>query len=130
MILRKVLTAAAAAGAVLAAAGVTIVAASYALYALMTVYMPRAGAAAVVAGTFALIAVVVALVVVGAASPKKPKPHAQPRSLVDRGLALAREKPLLAAGAALVAGLIALRNPALLAALVGAAGQGPAKAKR
>ncbi len=125
MILRRVLSAAAAAGAVLAGAGVTVVAASYALYAWMTAYLPRAGAAAVVAAVFAVIVLAVAFVAVRAASPKKPKPSEQPRSLVDRGLELAREKPLLAAGGALAAGLIALRNPSLIAALVGLAGQSP-----
>lgn len=130
MILRRALAIAAAIGAVLAGAGVTIVAASYALYALMTAYLPRAGAAAVVAGVFAVIVVIVALVAVRAASPKKPKVSEQPKSMVDRAIDLARDKPLLAAGGALAAGLIALRNPALLAALVGLAGQAPVKTKR
>ncbi len=130
MILKRVLSAAAAAGAVLAGAGVTVVAASYALYAWMTAYLPRAGAAAVVAGVFALIVLVVAFVAVRAASPKTPKASEQPRSLIDRGIELAREKPLLAAGGAVAAGLIALRNPALIAALVGLASQPPAKKTR
>ena len=130
MILRRVLSAAGAAGAVLAGAGVTVVALSYALYAWMTAYLPRAGAAAVVAAVFAVLVVAVALVAVRAASPKKTLKAEEPRSLVDRGLELAREKPLLAAGGAVAAGLIALRNPALIAALVGMAGQPPAKGKR
>ncbi len=90
MILRRVLSAAGAAGAVLAGAGVTVVALSYALYAWMTAYLPRAGAAAVVAAVFAVLVVTVALVAVRAASPKKTLKAEEPRSLVDRGLELAR----------------------------------------
>lgn len=122
MILKRVLSAAAAAGAVLAGAGVVVVAAAYALYAWMKMYMPPAAASAVVAAVVAVIILVVALIALRGAKGKSHKPHHhehkdEPRSLVDRGLELARERPLIAAGGALAAGLIALRNPALIAVL-------------
>jgi hypothetical protein len=47
------------------------------------------------------------------------RPPPEP-SLTDRLSQLARERPILAAGGALAAGLIALKNPQVIASIVGA----------
>lgn len=128
MILQRVLSGAAAAGAALAAAGVVVVAAAYALYALAKPFVGPAGAAGIVALAFAVILGVGAAVAMSAAKGKRPKkPHsdAEPRSLLDRALEMARERPLVAAAGAVAAGLLAIRNPAVVAAALGLMNQPP-----
>ena len=135
-ILKRVLSGAAAAGAVAAAAGVAVVAASFALYALLKEWIGQPGAAAVVALVFALIAGAAAAVAASMAAGDKSKAKAEAKrlaetpppetGLMDRALTLARERPFIAAGAAVVAGLLAIRNPALVTTLVtGALARGP-----
>ena len=45
--------------------------------------------------------------------------------LIERLLGIAREKPLLAVGAAIAAGILAVRNPALVATILTAFVQQP-----
>jgi len=119
--LKRILNLAAALAAVAAAAVVCVVAASFALYALAREYIGAAGAAAVVAGVFALVAAIVALVATGKVAPKTklsaPPPPASP---VDRVVAMAKEHPIVAVGAAAVAVTVMVRNPAMVTALVSA----------
>jgi hypothetical protein len=119
--LKRILNLAAALGGVAAAAVVCVVAASFALYALAREYIGAAGAAAVVAGVFALVAVIVAMVATGKVAPKTklsaPRPPASP---VDRVVAMAKEHPIVAVGAAAVAVTVMVRNPAMVTALVSA----------
>lgn len=114
-IVSKALLIVAAAGATLAAAGVLIVALAYAEFAYARTWLSQAGAAAVVAGTVALIFVIGALVMVAKANwkPKKPEP-----TFAEQASDFVRRKPVAAAALALGGGFLALRNPSLVTALV------------
>jgi hypothetical protein len=118
LILRVVLRAAAAAAAVATAVAASIVAAGFGLYALLEPYLGRPGAAAIVALILALVAAIVALVLTRKAKHKS-KPAAD-QSLAERAIELARAKPMVAAAAAIAAGVIAWRNPALIGIVAGA----------
>ena len=106
--IRKLLLIFAAAGAALAAAGVLVVSLAYALFALMrdAAGLSAAGSAAVVAGAVALIFVIAAasLAIKAGAKPKE-------APVVERLKTFVRERPVTAAGAALAAGVFAVRNP-------------------
>ncbi len=112
---RKILLLFAAAGAALAAAGVVVVSLAFALYALMrdAAGFSAAASAAVVAGAVALIFLIVfgVLAIKAAAKPKEPP-------VVERLKTLVRERPIMAAGAALAAGVFAVRNPKMILPLV------------
>ena len=113
--IQKLLLLFAAAGAALAAAGVVVVSLAYALYALMrdTAGLGAAASAAIVAGAIALIFVVIAaaLAIKAGAKPKE-------TPVVERLKAFVRERPVTAAGAALAAGVFAVRNPKVLLPIV------------
>ncbi len=113
--IKKVLLIFAAAGATLAAGGVLIVSLAYALYALMrdAFEFSAAGSAAVVAAVVALIFVVVAVVLAAKAGAKPKEPP-----MVERLKSFVRERPVTAAGAALAAGVFAVRNPKAILPLV------------
>jgi hypothetical protein len=119
LILKKALSLVAAIAAMAAAAAVCVVAAAFALYALLRYYVGPAGAAAAIAVLAAVVAVVLALVAYGKVRPKRVKDEDQPLS--TRLIELAREKPIVAAGAAVAAGLVLLRNPGVVGAVVSAA---------
>lgn len=118
MILERVLKTAAAAAAVSAAAVAAVFAAAFALYALLEPYVGRPGSAALVALVFALIAALGGLIFARGAKPKRPKPGAEEPGLAEKVIEIARTKPLLSAGAAIAAGVIALRNPALVGVIM------------
>lgn len=133
MNLRRILNLAVAFAAVVTAAIVCVVAASFAVYALARAWLGPAGGAAVVVGVFALFAVIVAVLATRKATPK-PTPGAPPdEAVVDRLIGLAKEKPLIALGAAAAAAAAAVavlvRNPALVTALVSAFLAGSSSAK-
>lgn len=132
MTLSRILKLAGAIAAVAAASAVCVVAAAFAVYALAEVYLGPAGAAAVVAGVFALIGVVIALAATRKVAPRRgvAAPPAE-AGLMDRAIGLAKDRPMIALGAAAVAVTVLLRNPAMVSALVSAflAG-GAAKPKR
>jgi hypothetical protein len=116
---RRILALAAALAAVASAVAVTIVAASFAVYALAREWLGPAGGAAVVAGVFAVVAAVVALLALRRA--RLPKPSRSPEATpVEKAMALARAQPLIAVGAAVAAGVVLMRNPALVTAVVSA----------
>src|SRR5690606_16595459 len=115
-LIRRILSAAVAVALTAGAVLTTVVAAAFALYALLEGPLGRPGAAAVVAALAALVAAVTALIALRKAEP--PPPAEQ--SPMERVIALASEKPILAVAAALAAGVVALRNPKVVAALVSA----------
>jgi hypothetical protein len=112
---RKILLLFAAAGAALAAAGVVVVSLAWALYALLrdVVGFSAAASSAVVAGVGALIFVIVfAILAIKAASKPKEPP------MVEKLKTLVRERPIMAAGAALAAGVFAVKNPKAILPLI------------
>ena len=121
MNLRRILHLAAALAAVAAASAVCVVAAAFAVYGLARLWLTPAGSAAVVAALFALAAVLVAwLAARKAVPPKAAAAPAEDASLIDRLVELARERPLIALGAAAAAVTVILKNPRLVAAIVSA----------
>jgi hypothetical protein len=119
--LKRVLFLAAALGAIAAAASVCVVALSFAVYALADIWLSPAGAAAVVAATFALLAVVVAGLATRKAVPKSAlSAKSTDATPVDRIVGLAKDRPLVAVAAAAVVGVVLFRNPAVVGAIVSA----------
>lgn len=118
MSLKKVLRLLAAIAATAAAAAVCVIAAAFALYALARVYIGPAGAAAVVAGTAALLALILAFVITRKATPKPLKGEDQ--NLAAKLVELARERPIVAAAAAVAAGLVLARNPKIVSTMISA----------
>jgi hypothetical protein len=122
LIVERTLLALATAAAVIAAVAVSIVAAFFALYAVVEPHTGAAGAAAVVAFVAALLAALIAFVAARKMEgDRKQGPASAPGP--DPGLAgvilnLVKDRPLLSAGAAVAVGVYALRNPALISAVV------------
>lgn len=115
MIFRKVLAMMAAIAAIAAAAVVVTIALSFALYAALRDVIGPAWAAAAVAGAFALVAVILAFLLTRKAQPKPAKGDEQ--NLTARLVDLARERPLVAAGAMAAAVVVVVRNPRILTAV-------------
>lgn len=106
---------------VAASAFVAIVALGATLYYALALVLPALGAAAITAGVFALIAIVVAVVFLNAAGVMDDEDEEEePEGLGGRAYALFRSRPILGTVAALAGGWIFLRNPAL-ATMVAAA---------
>lgn len=105
--------------AIAAAAVVVIVALSFALYAALRDVIGPAWAAAAVAGAFAVIALVVAFLLTRKAKPKPVKGDEQ--NLTAKLVELARERPLVAAGAMAAAVVVVIKNPRILTAVATAA---------
>jgi hypothetical protein len=107
-----------------AAVTVAVIAASLALFWALVPSLGEAGSAAIVAGLFALIVAVAVLIIVGTSGKSHHhQAHHEPHAdfdIVGKVFEMAREKPLWAAGAAVAAGLLAIRNPALVATIVAA----------
>jgi uncharacterized PurR-regulated membrane protein YhhQ (DUF165 family) len=118
-VIRKILLSVVAVFAMSAAAATVVVAAAFALYALVEPSLGRAGAAGAVALAFAilmaLIGLIVSMAAKGGGGRRKPEP-----TLTERLTEMARERPILAGGAALAAGLLALKNPQVIASIVSA----------
>ncbi len=120
MIVKKALSLIAAIAAMAAAAAVCVVAAAFALYALARYYIGPAGGAAVVAVVAAIAALILAFVCFRKVKPR-PERRRDEESVATRLIDLAREKPIIAAGVAAAAGLVVLRNPSIVGAIVSAA---------
>ncbi len=116
-------------GAIVASAlGIAVLSAAYAVFASLKDLVGPGGAAAVVAGLFALIAALVAVFGLQAERPARGRAStpsaAMPAfdlsslGLVEKVTELARERPLAAVGAAIAVGLVAWRNPELLNMIV------------
>lgn len=116
--IRRIVLAVAALGAVTAAAGVVVVALAFAFYTWLRQYLDAPAAAAVIAGVFAIATIVLALILVASVKrPRRRKP-AREQTFAERMAETLRERPLIAALGAAAAGLIAWRNPALVATLL------------
>jgi uncharacterized membrane protein len=117
----KALMGLAAAAAIAAAAAVGVVAIAFAVYAGSLPWVGPAWAATIVAVLMILIVVVAGLMVRGRASGgRRHKADEPDASMVQKIMAMAKERPILAAGVALGAGVYAIRNPKLIAALAAA----------
>ena len=115
MIFRRVLLALMAAATFSVAAGVIVVALAFALYALAEPHLGRAGAAATVALTTAVLLGIAGLILALAGRGRRSRPASRlSGSILDRAIAFVREKPVVAASAAIGAGLMAVRNPKYL----------------
>ena len=130
MILKKAIRIAVAVSALAAGAAVCVVALAYALYAAVEPAVGPAWASAIVAGVAALLLIIGGLLMTRRdhAAPDRHLDH-QHRDFTGRAMEIAREKPMIALAAVAAAGLVALKNPKITAALVGAflAGRAPKK---
>ncbi|MEQ7153928.1 hypothetical protein [Brevundimonas aurifodinae] len=99
---------------------VAVVALGATVYYALALVLPPLGAAAITAGLFALIAVIVAVAFLGAAGALEEEEDEEPEGLGARAFTLFRQRPILGSVAALAGGYIFLRNPAL-ATMVAAA---------
>ncbi len=127
MIVERTLAALATAAAVVAAVSVAIVAAFFALFALVEPHIGRPGAGAVVAGSAALLAAIIAMIAARKMQGDKARHQAAAAAGPPGGshtdvahiiLNVIKDRPLLSAGAAVAVGVYALRNPALISAVV------------
>jgi Na+/melibiose symporter-like transporter len=107
----------AAIAAIAAAAVVVIVALAFALYAGVRDIVGPAWAAAAVAGAAALIALILAFALTRKARPPKPV-KGDDQNLTSRLIDLARERPLVAAGAVAAAAAVVIKNPRVLTAMI------------
>lgn len=106
---------------VAACAFVVVVALGATLYFALALVLPPLGAAAITAGFFALVGVIVALVFLNASGAHhEDDEDDEDLGLGQRAFALFRQRPILGTVAALAGGWIFLRNPAL-ATMVAAA---------
>ncbi|HEX8234296.1 MAG TPA: hypothetical protein VF559_13235 [Caulobacteraceae bacterium] len=113
--IKKIVNVAVAVHLVATAAVIILVALAFALYSVLKPNLGPAGASAAVAGVFAAVLLVAGLIMLA-----RSRSHHEPQreeGVMDKAIAFAREKPLIAGGAALVASFIALRNPGMLATL-------------
>lgn len=117
--MERTLMALAAGAAVAAAAAVGVFSAFFALFAFIEPMVGTAGAAAIISGASALVVAIAGLVAAGRAEGDRKAAAAAPdASLIEVIMGVVRDRPLLAAGAAVAAGIYALRNPQLVAAVV------------
>ena len=117
--LERVLMAVAAASAIATAAAVSVVALAFAIYALLSTPLGAAGAAGAECAIFAVLVGIACLVAYGRAKKaSRQGPAGDAISLADRLMDLVRDKPMASAGIAVAAGLMALRNPAVIAIIV------------
>jgi len=119
LILRKIILAIVAAAAILASSAVFVVAAAYALFALVRDALGPAGAAGVVCLAAAVLIGLVGLI--AAMSLRGPKRKTAPGAeggLLDQLFELARERPIMSTGALIAAAVVGLRNPVVLASVV------------
>ena len=118
--IRRILSLAAAITAVATAVAVCVVAASFGVYAVARTWLTEAGAAAVVVSIFAIVAVLIAWLVTRKAAPRGRRGPVDDASVIDRLLLMAKDRPLIALGAAAAAATVLLRNPAIVGAIVSA----------
>jgi hypothetical protein len=115
VIFRRLLLAVTAAAMFAAGAAVGVAALAFALYALVEPRLGRAGAAATVAMTTMVLMLTAGLSIGLATRKKRSKaPAPTPAGVFDKAMAFVRSKPVVAASAAVGAGLMATRNPRYL----------------
>jgi len=109
----------AAGAAVVAATAASVVALAFALYALLEGPFGPAGAAASVAVVFALLIALAGLVAANRARHGgQHHDHDHDSGMVEKLIEIAKQKPLVATAAAVAAGVLALRNPALVGVIL------------
>lgn len=124
MIIGRTLAAVTALVALATATTIAVVAAAFALFFALEPVVGRAGAAGLLAGGFALIVSICVLLVASRGHHHKGRHDhhgagGQPDfSFVERMIEIAKDKPILAAAGAVAAGLIVIRNPALVATII------------
>jgi len=110
VIVRRIIFVLVGASILAASAAVCMVALAFALFAAVEPTVGRAGGAAIVAGTAALMVALVAIgFLLGSRGPR-PKPLSGKKAL-ERGLDYVKENPYVVIAAAVGAGLLAVRNP-------------------
>jgi len=97
-----------------AAAAVAVFALAFTLYALVEPTLGRAGAAGTVAGVTALLIALGGVLLILSGRKPPPKPPVLTGNLLERALAFVRQRPVLAASAAIGAGFMAVRDPKYL----------------
>ncbi len=119
MIVGRIVTSVTAVSAMAAAAGVVVVAAAFAVFTLLQAHVGPSGAAAIIAAVLAVVLATAAVVMLGRAKRGEARAAAPPAEpgMAQRVVSMIGERPLMAAGAAVAAGLIAWRNPRLLGAI-------------
>lgn len=112
------------------AVGVVVVALAYTLFAIVRDLAGPAWGAAAVAGAAAVLTLILAFALTRRASPKPARGDEQ--NLTGRLVELARERPLVAAGAIAAALAVIIKNPRILTAVAAAAfaSRGAAPRKR
>ena len=105
-----------------AAASVLVVSGAFAFYALLRTYIGPSGAAACVTLIAAIVLGVLALLMFSKAKGPKIKANGKgvegAGGLVERLTGLVSERPVVAASAAVAAGLLAWRNPTLVSTVL------------
>ena len=115
-----------------------VIALAFAIYALLRAPLGPAGAAAGVAALCALAIGLAGYFAARGAKAEPEPPETESFGLMERLLELVRDKPLASAGVALAAGLMVMRNPAVIGVIVrtlleswpGLMGAAPAKSRR
>jgi hypothetical protein len=122
VIVQRIVGVVTAVSAAAAAAGVVVVAASFGVFSLLQGYVGPSAAAAIIAAVLAVALAVAAVFMLGRAKMGGEKASlAVPpdeQALPQRVVYMLRERPILAAGAAVAAGLIAWRNPKIAASVM------------
>jgi len=115
LIFTRILMAFVAIAAICASVTVTVFAAAFALFALVQPYVGAAGGGAVLAGVFAVIALIVGLI----AMPRRRRRRGDgPSGVAEDLMDLVRDKPMASAGVALAAGIMAMRNPRVITEVI------------
>lgn len=120
MIFEKTLMTLAAAAAIAAAAAVGVVSAAFAVYAVLVPLVSPAGAAAIVAAVAALIVAVAGMLAARKVESSRQQHNAPPQAGFDmtaRVVEIVRDRPIMSIGIGLAAGIFALKNPTLTAAV-------------
>ncbi|HEY1425525.1 MAG TPA: hypothetical protein VGF50_02530 [Caulobacteraceae bacterium] len=120
MIFRRLLFLLAGAVALAVAAGVVVVALAYALYALVSPYVGRAGAAAIVAAAAAVLIGLLGFLLTrqGKRRPSSARKPGEGETITDRIFDFVRAKPVTTVAGAVAAGILAVRNPGYLGSLL------------
>lgn len=121
MIFEKTLMTLAAAAAIAAAAAVGVVSAAFAVYAVLVPLVTPAGAAAIVAAVAALIVAVAGMVAARKVESSRNSHHNAPPEagfdMTAKVVEIVRDRPIMSIGIGLAAGIFALKNPTLTAAV-------------
>jgi hypothetical protein len=133
VIFRRLLFLLAGATALAVSAGIVVAALAFALYALVTPYVGRAGGGAIVALAAALLIGLIGFLLTRQGRPPKRKEGESPK-VTDRIFDFVKAKPVTSIAGAIAAGILAVRNPGYLGSLLRAFVEGreprPGRARR